>query len=303
MCRRVLLLSTFRVVAIVREPVHILSRFVAWYLEAGATGITLFFDDPADPAIAACCTDPRVMAIPCTPDLWALLGRTPDEPFTKRQNAVYTRAYHVTQEDWVLFVDADELVYLRDGRIADLLAAQPADVRSLRIETAEHVHGPEGDAGASFRLTIGKRAVNDIYGEDSGMFRKRFGLVGHSAGKSFHRTGQTGLRMRQHWAVEGAEEQVPARMIGRDDGAFLLHYFSPDYAVWRGKIEWRISASGFNIEARERIEAILAQGADRESAIRSLYDRMHRIDAERATKLRAAGGLLELSAAYGPPRP
>lgn len=296
-------MSTLRVVAIVREPVHILSRFVTWYLGAGATGITLFFDDPADPAIPVVTADPRVMAIPCTPELWAMLGRAPDDPFTKRQNTAYSRAYSATKEDWVLIVDADELVYLRDGTLPDLLADQPADVRSLRIEPAEYVHGPDDAAGASFRLTIGKRAVNDIYGEDSGIFRKRFGLVGHSAGKSFHRTGQTGLRMRQHWAVEGGEDPVPARMIGRGDGAFLLHYFAPDYDIWRGKIEWRISASGFNAEARDRIEAILAAGHDREAAIRDLYNRMHRIDAARADALRTAGGLLDLAPAFGPAQP
>lgn len=296
-------MSTFRVVAIVREPAHILSRFVAWYLAAGATGITLFFDDPADPAIPVVSADPRVMAIPCTPDLWAMLGRSADEPFTKRQNAACTRAYHATKEDWLLVVDADELVHLREGTLPDLLADQPADVRSLRIEPAEYVHGPDDAAGASFRLPIGKRAVNDIYGEDSGIFRKRLGLVGHSAGKSFHRTGQTGIRLRQHWAVEGEEDVVPARMIGRGEGAFLLHYFSPDYAIWRGKIEWRISASGFNAEARDRIETILAATEDREAAFRALYTKMHHIDAARADALRAAGGLLELAPAYGPPPP
>lgn len=291
-------LSTFRVAAIVREPAHILSRFVAWHLTAGASGITLFFDDPDDPAIRACGADPRVTAVPCTPAFWAGIGVDPAERFTLRQNAAITSAYHATAEDWLLVIDADELAYLRDGRFADLLAAQPADIRSIRIEPAEYVHATGG--GASFRLPITKQAVNRIYGAESDLFRKRRGLVGHMAGKSFHRTGQTDIRLRQHWAVDASEEPVPAAQIGRAEGAYLLHYLAPDFALWREKIEWRLSASGFPGAARQRIEAILGAEADRETAFASLYDRLHRIDDALAAELRAEGGLLELSPEFGP---
>jgi hypothetical protein len=291
-------LSTFRVAAVVKEPAPLIDRFVGWYLAAGAAGITLYFDDPADPAIAACCTDPRVTAVPCTPDFWRGIGQEPDARFTLRQNAAITAAYGQAHEDWLLVVDADELVHLAHGTIAGLLAAQGPEVRSLMVEPAEFVHAPGG--GAAFRLPIGRGIVNRVYGDEAELFRKRHGLIGHSTGKAFHRSGQTGIWLRQHWAVDAAGEAVPFASAGRDQGAYLLHYLAPDYPQWRAKMEWRLASSGFHGGVRALIDAIMAQAKDREAGFAALYDRMHRIDAAMADRLRGVGGLLDLPAEFAP---
>jgi hypothetical protein len=34
--------------------------------------------------------------------------------------------------------------------------------------------------------------VNEVYGDDADLFRKREGLIGHCEGKAFHRSGWTG---------------------------------------------------------------------------------------------------------------
>lgn len=294
-------LSTFRVAAIVKEPAPIIDRFLGWYLAAGAAGITLFFDDPQDPAIAACCTDPRVTAVPCTQDYWRSIGQDPDSRFTLRQNAAITDAYRKTTEDWLLVVDADELVHLAQGGIAALLAAQGPDTRSLMIEPAEFVHAP--DVAAAFRLPIGRGIVNRIYGGNADLFRKRHGLIGHSTGKAFHRSGQSGIWLRQHWAVDASGEAVPFASAGREQGAYLLHYLAPDYAQWRAKMEWRLASSGFHAGVRALIDAIMSGAADREAGFVALYDRMHRLDAPLAAKLRDAGGLLDLPAPFAPVAP
>lgn len=291
-------MSTFRVAAVVKEPVAILSRFVDWYLAAGAAGITLYFDDPDDPAIGPCCTDPRVTALRCTPEFWAGIGQDPDTRFTLRQNAAITDAYRQTTEDWMLVVDADELVHLASGSIASLLDAQAPDTRSLMVLPAEFVHAP-GDA-AAFRLPIGRGIVNRVYGAEAELFRKRHGLIGHSTGKAFHRSGQPGIWLRQHWAVDAAGEAVPFASAGPDQGAYLLHYLAPDYPQWRAKMEWRLASSGFHAGVRVLIDAIMAGAADREAGFAALYDRMHRIDVAMAGRLRDVGGLLELPAGFAP---
>lgn len=291
-------MSTFRVAAVVKEPVAILRRFTDWYLAAGAARVVLYFDDPDDPAIASVTGDPRIEAIRCTPDFWRGIGQEADARFTLRQNAAITAAYAETDEDWLLVVDADELVHVTQGTIPDLLAAQGPDVSSLMVEPAEFVHAPV--AGAAFRLPIGRKFVNRLYGAEADLFRKRHGLIGHSTGKAFHRSGQKDIWLRQHWAVDKAGEVVPYASVGRDQGAYLLHYLAPDFAAWRAKMEWRMASTGFHGGVRELIEAIDAKGGDREAGLAALYDRMHRIDAEMAGKLRAVGAFLELPAEFAP---
>lgn len=291
-------MSTFRVAAIVNEPLHVLSRFVSWHLETGATGITLFFDNPDDPAIEHCAADPRVSPVRCTPEFWEGIGQDPAARFTRRQNAAMTEAYRRTNEDWLLVLDADELVYLAHSSVSQLLAAQPVGLRSLMVEPAEFVHAP-GD-GANFRMPLSKPDVNQIYGAAAGLLRKRYGLIGHSIGKAFHRRGQSNIRLRQHWAVDSSREVVPFGSVGRAEGAHLLHYIAPSFDAWRVKMEWRLSASGFTSYTRDQIEAIMAQSGDREAGLAVLYERMHCVDRDTAERLRAKGGLLELPADFRP---
>lgn len=289
---------SFRVVAVVKEPEHILRRFVGWYLAQGAAGITLYFDDPADPSLSTFAALPKVDAVACTPAFWQGIGENPETRFTARQNSALTHGYRQAGEDWVLVVDADELAWREDG-LAALLEKQPAEVRSLMVPPAEYVLASGN--GASFRLPISRRAVNDIYGDLADIFRKRLGLIGHSTGKAFHRTGQADIRLRQHWAVTPDGEPVPYAIGGRDEGAYLLHYLSPDYASWRAKLEWRLASSGYHAGIHALVDALRSEEADPEAAYHRLFDTMHRLDDDLRDRLRAAGGLLELPAGFAPP--
>jgi len=291
---------SFRVVAVVKEPENILRRFVDWYLAQGAAGITLFFDDPYDPSLSIFSALPKVNAIACTPAFWDSIGENPRTRFTARQNSALTHGYIQAREDWILVVDADELAWHEEGLIP-LLEKQPIEVRSLMIPPAEFVL-TDGDF-ATFRLPISRHAVNDIYGDLADIFRKRRGLIGHSTGKAFHRTGQTDIRLRQHWAVAWDGEPVPFAVAGRDDGAYLLHYLSPDFESWRAKLDWRLSSSGYHAGIHTLVDRLRQNENDEETAYRRLFVTMHWLDPELCERLRAVGGLLELQASFGPPPP
>lgn len=291
---------SFCVVSVVNEPEHILRRFVGWYLAQGAARVVLYFDDPAHPALPVLAALPRVETVPCTPDFWESLGDSPDTRFTARQNSALTHGYHRATEDWVLVVDADELVW-REAGIADLLAAQPADTRSLMITPAEYAL--TGGDGATFRLPISRRTVNEVYGDHADIFRKRLGLIGHATGKAAHRAGQTDIRLRQHWAVMPDGAAVPYSIAGPAEGAYLLHYLSPDYQSWRAKLDWRLASSGYHAGIHAMVETLRQQEADPEAAYRRLFDVMHRLDPPLVDRLRAAGGLLELPSGFAPPSP
>ena len=95
-------MTTWRVGAILRENLSDTLKFASWYLEAGANGITLVFDDPEDPALSLLADHPKIDVFAATPDFWLELGRDPADAFTKRQNAALNWIYRYTEEDWLL---------------------------------------------------------------------------------------------------------------------------------------------------------------------------------------------------------
>ena len=288
----------FVVAAIVNEPSAVLERFVSWYLRQGADRVALYFDDPAHPDIARFAALPYVTVTPCTAEFWASLGLSAEVRFTLRQNAALTHAYRAQTEGWLLNVDADELMYAAGKTLAAWLATQ-TEPQSLRIASAEQIHtaGPQ----QLFRLQIAKAEVNEIYGAESDLFRRRYGLIGHADGKSFHRAGRSDLRLRQHWAEDASgAEMIGTRLFARD-GVHLLHYMAPNYAAWRNKLDWRLNAHGFPAPIKERLRACQAS-ADPEAGFRALFDLLHAPDPKQIAALEAIGGILRLPADFGAPQ-
>lgn len=282
-------LPPLTVVTIAREPVPVLSRFVRWHLAQGASRIVVFLDDPHDPAQRALAGDPRVEFRPCTPALWTGLGVSVEARFTKRQRAAMTAAYHEVADGWVMILDADELMWLCGRSLPEGLAELGPDTPTLRIQTAEEVALPGGDL--AFRMPIARRAVDAIYGAEAGLFRPRFGLVGHPEGKSIHRAGLPGIRLKLHWAVTEDGTPVAGPLWGHTERAYLLHYFAPGYARWRDKMGWRAGAHGFADPLKARL-AEMAQRPDPETGYRALYDRLHSLTQAEAVALEQVGGLL-----------
>ena len=74
--------------AILKEPVSVALRFVAWYLEQGADQILLYFDDPKDPAASILEGHPKVRVVRCTPDVWNTEIKIPaGRPFVRRHGS------------------------------------------------------------------------------------------------------------------------------------------------------------------------------------------------------------------------
>ncbi|MCE8553178.1 glycosyltransferase family 2 protein [Ruegeria pomeroyi] len=287
--------APWRVGAILNEPLPDTLRFAAWYLEAGAEGLTLLFDNPHDPAIPVLSTHPRIDCVACTPEFWADLGLTPETRFTKRQNAALTWAYRRQTEGWLLNVDADEFMWVSEGGIAPFLAEQPTQVEAIRVETAEIVAGPDGVAGQIYRLPMERDAARRVYGDSAALFGpRRKGLIGHPQGKSFIRCGLKNVFLRQHWAQrQGGGELAETFVPVRGGAAALLHHIGLDYEVWRSKLDWRLVSSGFTVPLTERIRALLEE-PDVETRLRALHGDLHGVDPVRLDRLRAEGACLEL---------
>ncbi|OAN85368.1 hypothetical protein A8B78_00055 [Jannaschia sp. EhC01] len=279
----------FTVATIAREPWPILNRFLRWHLDQGADKIILYLDDPDDPSLPRLRGEPRIDARPCTPAFWADLRIKQDARFTRRQRGVLAQAYREVQEGWLLVLDADELMWMRDRSIPEALATLPADAMSLRVRSAEQVILADG--ATAFRTPIERAAVDRVYGEKSGLLRARFGLAYHPEGKSFHRAGQEGLNMKLHWAQDASGDRTPGPVWGADERAHLIHFAAPDYARWRAKVAWRAGAHGFVVPVKERVTEI-AESADPEAGYRALFQTLHALTEDQADALEAEGGLL-----------
>lgn len=286
--------ASWHVGTILREPLADTLRFVAWYLNAGADGLTLLFDDPQDPAIGVLRDHPKITCIGCTPDFWVDLGLTQDVRFPKRQNVALTWLYGRQPHDWLLNVDADEFMYLPGGDIAAFLAGQPEQVHSVRVETAEIVIAPEGYVGSLYRTPMGRKAAHRVYRDSLEYFGpRRKGLVGHPQGKSFTRAGVEDIRLRQHWPQRARGREVTEVFVPAQSGMALLHHIGLDYDVWRGKLGWRMTSAGFTVPLTHQIEA-LTQHGDAEDRLRLLHRDLHAMDEARAARLQAEGASLQV---------
>lgn len=273
---------------VLRESLPVTLHFVSWYLREGADRIILCFDDPQDPAIAVLKDHPKVDCVPCTEAFWRSIGINPAVRFARRQNLVMSHFYRQQGAGWFFYVDGDELLHLVGRTLLEELRATPEDIRSVTFLPAENIQSPELTDPAQFRLAMSRDAVRRVYGDQAGLMQKRQGLSGHTVGKTANRVGLEGLGMRQHFMQHPDGTVVMDRVLGPDDRAYLLHFFDQGYDIWRAKLPWRLTSSGFP----ERIKVVLNEMLaldDPEPALRALYEQMHVFDNARLAELADCG--------------
>lgn len=273
------------VAAVMREPLAQTLLFVSWYLEQGADRIIICFDDPEDSAIPHLDPNDAVTCVRCTPEFWTRIGIGPERRFTRRQNRAIGYYYDQQPAGWFLYVDGDELVHLDGRTLADELALAGPEVRGVTIAPAEHIQTPDTPEALHFRLPMRRYAVRQIYGARAGAMQKRLGLSGHTEGKTVTRAGIENAVMRQHAMHLPDGSLVVDQVIGAAQGAYLLHFFDQAYDIWRAKLDWRLSSSGY----RGQLDALLREaleGPEVEESLQSLYAEMHVFDAARLERLR-----------------
>lgn len=282
----------WQVACILNESLSVTLRFAAWYLDAGAERVTLYFDNPDDPAIPIVSANARVRAIPCTPEFWASIGLTPDVRFTKRQNLAITHAYRQLQHGWLFNVDSDELLHVAGG-VSDLLAAQPAEVQSVRIKPVELLCTPRVPGGPYFRSEMDPETIAYCYGADAKNFGpRRRGLMGHSQGKSFVRAGVDVLQLRQHWPQLQEGEVLTELVLDASDDLLLMHLLGEEFRTWRAKVDWRLKSRGFSPLLTQHVEAALA-GDEPLQALRQLYRALYHAAAPKIERMRERGVLFQ----------
>ncbi len=265
--------------------------FVAHHLSLGCARMWLFFDDPGDPAADAVAHLPRVTVTHCDDAHWQRIkGRRPDK-HQNRQGRNMQFVYADSPLPWIAHIDVDEFL-LPALDIGTVLAALHPDLAMLPMAPWEALHNPDlpediftarqfrralsGDSHAALRARV--------FGPYAPLLSK--GVLSHSAGKCFFRTGIPGLEPRLHGAFLNGM-RLPGGSFSPD--VALLHFHAQDPARWLDRLQFRLTrgAYQFNPALAEWLMA-----AD-EAAVQGFYAQVQTATPATLDTLRRAGALIE----------
>lgn len=282
--------GTWCVVALTRNTPDEFRRFVAWYLDLGASRIHLYFHDPEDANIALVEGDERIDVVRMTDALIDELSIERND-LAKMQDVIGSHAYSRMDADWLLRCDIDELLYLSDGKhISEILDAVPEDLQTLRFEMAEHLQGHAHPLEYRFRTVMENDALDAIYGSNARFLQKRMGMFGHRAGKGMSRGGIANLQIRTHVGRYSQRAiKVRGMRVSEMTPAYLLHFNTGDFTNWFKTIAYRIKFSSFDPVLAQRLAELADSGDGAESAIRALFRELNEFDEERFNLLKALG--------------
>ncbi|MDR5652837.1 glycosyltransferase family 2 protein [Ruixingdingia sedimenti] len=278
------------VCATVKAPVDQVLAFVAHHRALGAERIWIHLDDPDDPAVAVLEPLKGVRVIRCTDDYWQRsVGRRPPT-HQLRQFRNVNRCYHRARVDFLAHLDVDEYL-LADRPVAEVLADLPEDRLILRVEPWEALHTP----GLPDDIFTARHFRRQMPGPDPALAARLFGrfapllekgMLSHTVGKCFFRTGEPRLKPNIHGArIEG--ERVFGGRFSPD--LALLHFHAEDPARWQKGLAFRLSKGAYQFLPDLQAHLLAADAAE----IAAFYDMVQTARPEALEALREAGLLRE----------
>lgn len=281
-------MAGWEIVCTVKAPLDQVQAFVAHHLSLGCARITLCFDDPDDPAIEAAGRLPQVQAIRCDAAHWARWNARP-ERHQNRQSRNALRAYRLCRQPWIAHLDVDEFLW-PEMPIDSLLDSLPRGQILVRTEPFEALHDP----ALPDDIFTARQFRAPTKGPHAGLRAATFGplaevltegVLSHSAGKVFFRTGIAGLVPRIHGgSLQG--ERLPGPAF--DPRLRLLHFHAQDRARWLAALPFRLQRGAY--QYRPELHDHL--GAATPAEIAAFYDAAQRVTPEQAAALAAAGRLV-----------
>lgn len=266
-----------------RAPEDAVRGFIEHHLALGPARIWLHFDDPDDPAAAVAAAYPRVTAIRCGAGYWQkLVGRRPPTHQLRQMRNV-GRVWAKTDLDFVLHIDVDELL-LADRPVADCLADLDPERAILRVEPWEALHDPALPPGP-FAARHFRRALapgSAALGPFAAVLPT--GMLSHTAGKCFFRTGVPGMVPNIHGA-RIAGERVPGGRFHPD--LALLHFHAHDPAAWRAALPFRLTKGAYQFQPALQAHLAAADAA----GVAAFYDAVQVARPEYLAALAAEGAL------------
>lgn len=260
--------ETWAVVATVKEDIDTIKAFVAHYKSIGAGEIHLFFDDPEDPARRIAASVPGVHVTSCDAAHWK--GKRPAAHQT-RQKINANLAYGRVGTDWIIHLDADELLHSVQP-ISEVLAGLEPDTVVGGVVPAEAMVSAEEDGSSLFRLPLPRNARGDrighaVYGELYPLLHG--GLLSHTAGKFFVRTGRKDVQLTIHAPFLARVRETGQRLAD----VHLLHLHGDDEDKWIASVQRRLDRGAYQAKfIDDRRGAGRVDGLARNAYLRRLID-------------------------------
>ncbi len=282
---------SWAVVATVDEPPALVQAFVAWYLSLGASEVFLYFDRPDDPAAAM--QVPDVTVTRCDAGHWVRLGKRRPDKHEIRQLRNATDAYGRMQSDWLLHVDADEFLWVRQPVATCLDSAYPW-TDCIVVPVAERVYVEDAPVSSvfsgAFRRPFKGKAEEGVaqFGPDYDLSLR--GLTGHAIGKSFTRAGRD-LDVSIHRPKPKKNAQLADVETAPGVDMELLHFDGLTPLHWVCKLLRRADAFANHngmVPSSHRQRQIDAVLGDPRAAF-ALYDRLKVFDKGRRDGLMQLG--------------
>lgn len=228
------------VVATAKAEADEILQFAAFHLDAGATRVHVFLDEPAPEAFAALKAHPNCRVTECDDAYWHKRGGRRPVKHQVRQTRNATFGYNRSKGlDWVVHIDIDEFL-VSDHTVATALSELPADCLTARVRPMEALT-LSGDRGTpcAFKAFIPngpeRRAISQRLYSNFGTY-VRGGFLSHVAGKVFARTGQAQMHFKIHNAVVAGVENPRFADLAE---VSLAHCHASNWAEWRVKHAFR----------------------------------------------------------------
>lgn len=180
--------------------------FINHHLNMGANEIFLFLDCPEDfESIDTLKINEKVKIFLCTDDFWKsrchfnILGTEPNQ----KPKAIEHRQYHnmlhaqdISQSDWIMMIDIDELLYSSEN-VNNILSEMPNNVFSIRAAPLEAVYlkNKPNNILEVFNTPYFKTRFQVDYPFWNKIYKNKYlnhksGFFGHVTGKTFHRVDE-----------------------------------------------------------------------------------------------------------------
>lgn len=286
-------LPIFSVVAMIRESPEILQLFYEYYISQGASHVTVYFDGECP--IAQADLPVQVEILPVTDADRALIPSGEVRNRAGLQGILFKREHDRRLAQWLVAVDADELIYTQN-RLDRFLADVPGDVEAVQFPTGEAVY--IGDEAADeifssthFRMVPGRWLsqvlMHTIYRDVKKQFRRS--MVGHVSGKQALRTSARVDAINCHFATRNGQRIDVAASQAGDSQAFVAHYDAISINRWFEKHDARLSGAVKSGGKQRMAQLDALVDARRNGTQTALFDKLYRLTRVQEQVLRAAG--------------
>lgn len=293
--------------------------FVNYHLKLGIDHMFLFFHDPQDPAIEKLSTQNKLTIIPMGEKYYHQTPYDPDENnfiLIQRYNA--TKAYNDSREyyDWIIHIDADELIHSKNLKkeLADL--PHSVDIALMLSYEAVANKTKQSDLFSGtkyFKVNLRKQVLQtSILSENYIILNKKeievrasimekkmiitrlLGIdfstrgffQGHKLGKSAMRT-QKNLTVGPH--LPTAKEMLKLVVL---KNVKLLHFECTNYKVWYKKMETRTKHK-FDTHSSKRMSVLKYfmkyVQENNQNSLHLLYHRLYSLNSYQIFMLKLMG--------------